>query len=159
MKFLTIISLLLSLSLIWQWFDHCGDNIFVGNTLPWCNACSTLTSVMRMFMLVVAGLLVALIIKRGQPPTLIYRPFIYPTHEIRIHWHRIALLIAILGFPLWIGWVDYYTDIPGPDEIWLTRQACYDAEVKASFLWFFEMMTIVATLYFLNRGSKLKEVN
>ena len=150
MKLLTMISLVLSLFLIWEWFDHCGAEVVVGETLPFCNDCSTFASVLRLLILVGAGSLIGLIASHGQPPTVVYRPFAYPAHEFRIHWHRIALLIVVLGFPIWISWLDFYTDIPGPDEIWITRKACGRAEVKASFLWFFELGFIVLAFKFLH---------
>ena len=152
MKLLTIISLLLSLFLIWQWFDHCGEEVVLGETLPFCNDCSTFASVLRLIFLAGAGTVVGVTVKRPQPPTVLYRPFSYPVRELRIHWHRLALLIAVLGFPLWISWLDFYTDIPGPDEIWITKRACVNAEVKATFLWAIEVTFVVLGFRILHRN-------
>ena len=152
MKLLILISLFLSLLLIWEWFDHCGEEVVLGETLPFCNDCSTFASVVRLILLVVAGVFVGLTVKRGQSPTVVYRPFSYPAHAFRIHWHRLALLIALLGFPLWISWLDFYTDIPEPNEVWLIKSACSNAEVKATFLWTIELTFVVFGFRILNKS-------
>jgi len=135
MKVLKLIALFLGCRLIWTWFDRCGDDLGLGETLPFCIECSALTTVMRLLFLAIAIWGVSRLIESEPEYVQLHDNDMPPAHSYRIHWHRIALLLAILAYPLWIWWIASNTILPGPDAFSLTRSSCRFPGVKGTLLW------------------------
>lgn len=152
MKVLRIVALFLGCMLVWRWFDLCGADLGIGETLPYCIGCSSTASGVRLVMLIVAVIVIGVILKHCPAVTQIYdnQPPLAQTY--RIHWHRIALLLAILSFPLWVSWVDAHTIIPGPESLPFTRSTCHNSDVKGTMFWAIELIFVVWGFKILHRS-------
>ena len=135
MKLLKIIALFLLCRLAWIWFDRCGDDLGLGETLPFCIECSGLATIMRLFLLGFATWVIARMLESDPEYMQLYENDMSPAHSYRIHWHRIALLIGIVAYPLWVWWLSINTIIPGPNEVWLIQSSCHYPGVKGTMLW------------------------
>lgn len=100
MKALKLVSLFLGCRLIWAWFDLCGANLGIGETLPFCLACSGLATTMRLLLFVGAALAMYRLFQIPPIETVIREADLPPGQMYRIHWHRIALVVVILTYPL-----------------------------------------------------------
>ncbi|MCH9031991.1 MAG: hypothetical protein IIB00_07005 [candidate division Zixibacteria bacterium] len=152
MKALKIIALFLGCSLAWLWIDQCGAYLRVGETLPFCIDCSGMATFMRIVLLGIAMYGFYRIIQSRPDDTELLDPDTPPGRTYLIHWHRIALLLALLTYPLWLSWIDDNTIIPGPDALWLTRNSCRYAGVKGTLLWGVELSFVVITFRILHRN-------
>jgi len=151
-KVVRLTILFLGCRLAWIWFDQCGADLGLGETLPFCLDCSGMSTVMRLLLLGVA--LWGIFILYQFPPdnTEIYESISSPAQMIRIHWHRIALLLVLMTYPLWIWWVDANTSIPGPDGFWITSSSCRYPGVKGTMLWGIVLLFAVRGLKILHRN-------
>ena len=135
MKLLKIVALFLGCRLAWIWFDRCGPELGLGETLPFCNECSGIVTIMRLLFLGLAIWIITRLLESEPEYMQLYDNDMPPAHSYRIHWQRVALLVAIVTYPLWVWWVDINTLIPDPSDIWLTRSSCRYAGVKGTMLW------------------------
>jgi hypothetical protein len=135
MKILKMIALFLACRLVWIWLDQCGADLGLGDALPFCLNCS---GVATFFRLGVLGLGVYVVIRFLQePPDIDHFPEDdpIPGQTYIVHWDRIALLFAVVTYPLWIWWVDSNTAIPGPAASLLTKSICKYAGLKGTLIW------------------------
>lgn len=135
MKLLKLIAIFLWCRLVWTWFDLCGSDLGLGESLPFCIECSGLISALRIIILLITIRLIVMIVNNPPGYTQIYDEDRPPGQVYRIHWHRIALLASIVSYPLWVWWIDKNTLIPGPDSVWLIESSCHNPEIKGTFLW------------------------
>lgn len=152
MKALKIMALFLACSLVWRWLDQCGADLGVGETLPFCIDCSGMATFMRMVFLGAAIYGFYRIFQRQPENTEILDPDAPPGRTYLIHWHRIALLLALLTYPLWLWWIDSNTTIPGPDSVFLIINSCKYAGFKGTLLWGVELTFVVLTFRILHRN-------
>lgn len=152
MKALKLITLFLGCRLIWIWFDQCGKDLGIGDTLPFCLDCSGMASFMRLLLLGVAIWRTFRLYQFPPDYTEIYENTSSPAKMIRIHWHRIALLLVLMIYPLWVSWVDANTNIPGPDAFWIVNSSCGYPGVKGTMLWCIVLLFIVWGLKILHRN-------
>ena len=140
MKLLKIIVLFLGCRLAWKWLDLCGSDLGIGETLPFCIECSGIATAMRLLLLGIAFWIILIMLRSRPAYTQLYEDDRPPAQTFRIHWHRIALLLAIITYPLWIWWVDKNTIIPGPDAVLFIRTSCDYPGVKVTILWGIELI-------------------
>lgn len=143
MRALKIITLLLGCRLAWNWVDQCGADLGMGETLPFCIECSGSATAMRLLLLSTAIWSIYRLLQSQPDSTQLYEDDAPPAQTYLIHWHRIALLLALLTYPLWVWWVDINTIIPGPDALWLTSSSCQYQGVKGTILWGIELIFVV----------------
>jgi len=151
MKLLKIIALFLGCRLIWIWFDLCGDDLGLGETLPFCIKCSGAATFFRLVFLGLAIWIIVRLLQNQPTGTQIFEEEEPPGHTFIIHWHRIALMLALVSYPLWIWWIDKNTIIPSPNEIWLIRYSCIYPGVKGTMLWGLVLLFIVGGFGILHK--------
>ena len=152
MKALKIITLLLCCRLAWIWLDQCGANLGMGESLPFCIECSGITTFFRLLLLALAAYMISRILGSAPSPMQVYNRDLPYGRTFQIHWHRIILLLLVLGYPLWVAWVDANTFIPGPNRVPLLDLSCRHSGFKGSLLWAIEMICVVWTLRILHRS-------
>lgn len=152
MKALKLVALFLACRLVWIWIDQCGADIGLGETLPFCLECSGFQSFLRITTLIVSVLRIAILLRSRPDVTQIHQALTYPGQQFRIYWHRIALFVSIVTYPIWIWWVDRNTTIPGPDRIWIFSSSCTYPGLKGSLLWIITLVFIVRSLRILNKS-------
>ena len=152
MKTLKIIALFLGCRLVWKWIDLCGADLGLGETLPFCIECSGMATVMRLLLLGIAVWIVFRLLESHPEETQMYEDDAPPGQTFRINWHRIALLLSLVTYPLWVWWVDKNTIIPDPDTLWLIRASCRYPGVKGTILWGIELIFVVGGFKVLHRN-------
>lgn len=135
MKLLKLIALLFGCMLVWEWFDRCGSDVGFGEALPFCIDCSGFTTICRFIMLTLAGWMMYRIVQTPPDETEIYGDSTEEERTYLIHWHRIALLVSLLLYPLWVLWLDANTNIPGPECVPFFRLTCRYVGFKGTVLW------------------------
>ncbi|MCK5125560.1 MAG: hypothetical protein KAR42_04830 [candidate division Zixibacteria bacterium] len=151
MKALKIIVLFLACRLCWVWLDQCGADLGLGEALPFCHDCNGLTTTIRLFILAFGAYLIYRILSQSPEDTDIQDDDVPLGRTYLIHWHRIILLLAIVSYPLWIGWIDSNTFIPGPNSLNITRPICKLALVKGTLIWVLVMGFAVIGFRILHR--------
>ena len=151
-KVVKLAILFLGCRLAWIWFEQCGADLGLGETLPFCLECSGIATIVRLLLLVIALWIIFKLYQIPPDNTEVYENISSPVQMIRIHWHRIALLLVLLTYPLWIWWVDSNTNIPGPDAFWITNSSCNYTGFKGTMLWGIELLFAVWGLRILHRG-------
>jgi len=152
MKTLKIIALLLACRLAWKWVDLCGADLGLGETLPFCIECSGLATVMRLLLLGLAIWSILRLLQSRPEYTQIYENDAPPAQTFLIHWHRIALLLALVTYPLWIWWIDTNTLIPGPEAVWFMDSSCRYPGFKGTLFWGIELIFVVCGFRILYRN-------
>ena len=152
MKTLKIIALFLACRLVWKWVDLCGADLSLGETLPFCIECSGMATVMRLLLLGIAIWRILRLLQSRPEYTQIYENDTPFARTFLIHWHRIALLLALLTYPLWIWWVDANTLIPGPDAIGFINSSCRCPGFKGTLFWGIELIFVVCGFRILYRN-------
>ena len=152
MKTLKIITLFLGCRLVWKWIDLCGADLGLGETLPFCIECSGMATVMRLLLLGIAVWIVFRLLESHPEETQMYEDDAPHGQTFRIHWHRIALLLSLVTYPLLVWWVDKNTIIPGPDTLWLTWASCRYPAVKGTIFWGIELIFVVWGFKVLHRN-------
>jgi len=142
-KLLKIIAIFLFCRLVWIWIDRCGADLGLGETLPFCIECSGITTLIRLILLALAMRFVLYLLQRPPAYNQLYGDDIVPVRTYRVYWHRIAFLLGILTYPLWVWWIDKNTIIPGPDAVWLIRESCLHPGFKGTLLWGVVLLFIV----------------
>ncbi len=151
MKALRITVLFIICRLLWIWLDQCGSDLGFGEALPFCVECSGITTAIRLMMLALGSYVFIQILQERPEETQIRDDDTPPGRTYLIHWHRIALLLIILFYPVLIAWFDQNTTIPGPDALALTNDICSDTEFKGSIIWGLIVTFIVSSLKILHR--------
>ncbi len=152
MKALKIIALFLGCRLVWTWLDQCGADLGLGEALPFCLACNGLTTIVRLMILAGGAHVFYGILRKPADETEIVDPDLPPGRMYLIHWHRIALLLVIVLYPLWVWWIDRNTIIPGPQASVLTRFICESTAVKGTVIWSIVVTFIVASFGVLHKN-------
>ncbi|MCP4603464.1 MAG: hypothetical protein GY847_23590 [Proteobacteria bacterium] len=156
MKALKIIALFLGCRLAWSWVDQCGADLGMGETLPFCIECSSAATTMRLLLLGIAIWSIIRLLKSQPDNIQLHEDNELPAQTYRIHWHRIALLLAILTYPLWVWWIDINTIIPGPDALWPTSSSCRYPGVKGTIQWGIELIFVVCGFKVLHKDQPLE---
>ncbi len=150
-KLLKIIAFFLLCRLAWIWVDRCGENLGLGEALPFCLECSGLATIMRLVFLGVAVWGIQRELRSPPAITQIYEDDMPPAHSYRIYWHRIGLLLGILTYPLWAFWVDANTAIPGPGDLPILSAVCSSPGFKGTLLWAVVLVFLYIGLKILHR--------
>ncbi len=151
MKALKIIVLFLACRLCWVWLDQCGADLGLGEVLPFCLDCNGLTTTIRLLIMAFGAYLIYRILSHNPEDTDIQDDDVPLGRTYLIHWHRIILLLTIVSYPLWVGWIDSNTIIPGPDSLRITSSICKSALLKGTIIWILVMGFAVIGFRILHR--------
>ncbi len=135
MKALKIIAVFLACRLVWIWLDQCGADLALGDALPFCLQCNGFSSVFRLSFLGAAGYVIFRTLQEAPDVELLPEDDPTPGQSYIIRWDNIAILIAVVSYPLLIWWLDEHTTIPGPQNMILFDLVCKYAGFKGTLIW------------------------
>lgn len=135
MQALKIIAVFLACRLVWTWLDLCGADLGVGEALPFCHNCNGFATTVRLLFLGLGGFVIFRTLQEAPNVELIPEDDPTPGQSYIIRWDNIAILIAVVGYPLWVWWLDQNTTVPGPQDMILFDLLCRYAGFKGTLIW------------------------